>query len=247
MRILVVEDEIITALDLSNIIAELGHEVVGRASDYENALYLAKVELPEMVLVDVSLKGMKDGIQLAQSLREDFDLKIIFVTAFSDGDTIRRAKAYEPDGYIVKPFTKEDVFAAVELTSVGNTSPQGSRLDSEYAGTKHNAPTGLPPQVLKTVLGYIEKHFNRDLPLSELADLVGLNKDYFSTQFKRSLGTSPYRYIVHQRLEEAKRLLRNTELSIDQVANMVGYSNQAHFSAAFRKAFEVTPTEYRRA
>ena len=77
-----------------------------------------------------------------------------------------------------------------------------------------------------------------------MAQLAELSSYYFARQFKRSTGLSPHQYINQQRIEKAKRLLKQRKYSITQVAIECGFSNQSHFSRAFRKATDITPKRY---
>ena len=246
MRTLIVEDELITALDLSEILESYDHDVIGTASNYEDALFLAKSENPELTLLDVNLHGDKDGISLAKTLREEFNTIIIFVTAYADKDVLKRAKQYSPNGYIVKPFTADSIYAAIELANIDHLADGMRQFAKTASTTGLSVQEGLPRQITENVLDYIEKRFNRELPISELSDLVKLSEDYFTVQFKKSVGITPHQYIMKKRLEEAKYLLRHTDQPMDEIAKMVGYSNQAYFATIFRKHYGLTPSNYRK-
>jgi signal transduction histidine kinase len=114
-RILIVEDERITSDHLRRLLRRLGYEVVGIASNGTEAVDLLKKVHPDLLLVDVGLPGELDGIEIAQKAREDHDIPVIFLTAFSDPDTIRRARIPEPYGFIVKPFVEEELHATIEI------------------------------------------------------------------------------------------------------------------------------------
>jgi len=247
MRILIVEDEFITARDLQEIVGKCGHECVGKADTYEKALHLIKTEEPEIALVDISLKGSKDGIQFARTLREEFNIIIIFVTAYADPKTLLRIKAVKPNGFIVKPFTLESIFAAIEIATIDHVSTGMQSLAGEFKDGMSSTRKQLPLQLMKVITDYIDKRFNRDLPISELAEVINLSEDYFSVKFKESMGISPHQYIMSKRLDEAKHLLRHTDQSIEEVATMVGYKNQAYFATIFKRHFGMTPTQYKKA
>lgn len=247
MRILIVEDEFITARDLQEIIVKCGHECIGKADTYEKALHLVKTEEPELALVDISLKGFKDGIQFARALREEYNIIIIFVTAYADPKTLLRIKEVKPNGYVVKPFTFESIFAAIEVATIDHVSIGMQSLTSELSNDYYKTGKQLPLQLMKVITDYIDKRFNRDLPISELAKVVNLSEDYFSVKFKDAMGVSPHQYIMSKRLDEAKHLLRHTNQTIDEVATMVGYNNQAYFATIFKRRFGMTPTQYKKA
>lgn len=114
-RILIVEDEQITATDIEDTLTGLGYEVVGIAANAAMALDLARKRKPQMALMDIRLRGDVDGVETARSLREQFDIPSIFLTAHADERTVDRAREAEPLGYIVKPFTECELQAAIQM------------------------------------------------------------------------------------------------------------------------------------
>ena len=115
--ILIVEDEFIIAEHLRTIVEDLGHEVAGVAGRATEALALLRglPTLPAVALLDITLRGELDGIDLAGRLRAEFGLPVVFVTSLTDAATVARAKLVRPLGYLVKPFDKQEVFVALEM------------------------------------------------------------------------------------------------------------------------------------
>lgn len=245
MKIIIVEDEFITALDLKETLMELGHEVVGTAANYADAIYLAKTKEADLTLLDISINGPKDGVSLAKDLQDEYDMRIVFVTAFADTSTLIRVKALKPDGYLVKPFSKDSIKAVIELAMPDLPEDEPSKQPNKNSN-RMSPKTVVMPQNIKTTVDYINNRFNRDLPIQELADLVDLNVDYFSSQFKKVVGSTPQQYITQKRIDEAKHLLRYTALSISEVAQMVGYPNHSHFAAKFKQVVGMSPSDYKR-
>jgi AraC family transcriptional regulator len=102
----------------------------------------------------------------------------------------------------------------------------------------------LSPVQVRRVREYIREHLGTDIGLSELADQAGLSPHYFSLLFKHTLGASPYRYVLRERIDEAQRLLAAGRMSISEVALSLGFSDQSHFSQVFRKITGETPRRY---
>lgn len=113
-RILIVEDEVIVARTIASQLSQLGYIVTGTASSGKVAIAKTLETQPELVLMDIILKGDMDGIATASHIREQLDVPIIFLTAYDD-DTLERAKITQPFGYIVKPFTTKDLRIAIEI------------------------------------------------------------------------------------------------------------------------------------
>jgi PAS domain S-box-containing protein len=113
-RILVVEDEAIVAMDISVRLRALGYEVVGPASTGADALELAEATRPDLVLMDIMLRGGMDGVEAAQRIREATGAPVVYLTAYADDSTLRRAKVAEPLGYLLKPFEERELRTTIE-------------------------------------------------------------------------------------------------------------------------------------
>jgi signal transduction histidine kinase len=114
-RILVVEDERIVASDLASALTELGYTVPATVATGEDAIARVRELRPDLVLMDIRLQGAIDGIQAASSVREVHDVPVIYLTAHSDDETLRRAMQTEPVGYLVKPFSPPQLRCAIEI------------------------------------------------------------------------------------------------------------------------------------
>lgn len=113
-NILIVEDESIIALDIKDQLESLGYTVQAIVSSGEEALEEVKKIKPDLVLMDIVLKGDIDGVETAQKIRDSFDIPIIYLTAHSDEHTLKRAKITEPFGYIIKPSVNKELHGAIE-------------------------------------------------------------------------------------------------------------------------------------
>lgn len=114
-RLLVVEDESIVAMDIKHRAEGLGYDVLGIAASGEEAIKKTEENQPDLVLMDIVLKGKMDGIQAAQEIRERFDIPVVYLTAYSDEKTVGRAKLTGPFGYIIKPFEDRELHSAIEV------------------------------------------------------------------------------------------------------------------------------------
>ena len=115
IKTLIVEDELIIAEDMKGMLQELQHDVIGIASDCQEAEEILTHDIPDIALIDIHLRGGDDGISLARSIREKYDIPMVFITSYSDKATVERAKLVRPDGYIVKPFEKADLYTSIEI------------------------------------------------------------------------------------------------------------------------------------
>lgn len=115
IKVLVVEDESIVSKDIQNSLVKLGYTVVGSAATGERAIELANEVKPDIVLMDIMLKGAMNGIEAADIIRKSLRIPIIFLTAYTDDATLSKAKITEPFGYIIKPFKEIDLHTNIEM------------------------------------------------------------------------------------------------------------------------------------
>ena len=114
-NILVVEDESIVAKDISQSLKKLGYNVIDTASSGEAAVIIADEKKPDLVLMDIMLKGEMSGIDAANFIHEKNNIPVIFLTAYADESTLAKAKISEPYGYILKPFKEIDLHSNIEM------------------------------------------------------------------------------------------------------------------------------------
>ncbi len=113
--ILIVEDEALVAKDMQNRLISQGYDIAGWAISGEDAIAEAEASSPDLVLMDIHLKGSVDGIEAAEQIREKNDIPVVFVTALADDDTLDRAKVADPFGFILKPFSERDLHSTIEI------------------------------------------------------------------------------------------------------------------------------------
>jgi PAS domain S-box-containing protein/putative nucleotidyltransferase with HDIG domain len=115
IRILIVEDESLVARDIENMAVSQGYEVCGIASTGDQSIEMAAQFQPDLVLMDVIIKGSLDGISTAEKIWDSYRIPIIYVTAYADEHTLKRAKITEAFGYILKPFDERELKIAIEM------------------------------------------------------------------------------------------------------------------------------------
>ncbi|MDQ3191175.1 MAG: response regulator [Bacteroidota bacterium] len=115
VNILVVEDESIVSKDIQHSLKKLGYNVVGATATGEEAVTLAEETNPDIILMDIMLKGEMSGIDAAIKIKEKFNIPIIYLTAYADESTLNKAKITEPYAYILKPFKEIDLHTSIEM------------------------------------------------------------------------------------------------------------------------------------
>ncbi len=115
LNVVIVEDEMIIAEDIADILEGGGYKVCGIGKSYQTGIDLVKRHNPDILLLDIKLKGDKDGVDLAQTIRSDYNIPFVFISSHSDPSTVKRAAAANPYGYLIKPFDDKDVLVAIEI------------------------------------------------------------------------------------------------------------------------------------
>jgi CheY-like chemotaxis protein len=114
-RIMVVEDEAIVALEIERRLNTLGYFVSAIASSGSEAIQEAATSQPDLILMDIKLKGNMDGIEAAEQIRRQLNIPIVYLTAYADDSAFQRAKSTKPFGYLVKPFQERDLYITIEI------------------------------------------------------------------------------------------------------------------------------------
>jgi len=130
-NILVVEDEFITARHIADSLKELGYGVTGIVATGEEAVKKAAETRPDLVLMDIRLKGSMDGIQAAEQIAS-LEIPIVYLTSYSDDRTMERAKITEPYGYLIKPFTDTELKTTLEMAIYKHRRERSTREQAEW-------------------------------------------------------------------------------------------------------------------
>ena len=114
-NILVVEDEVIVAKNIQDKLEKLGYSVKATVTSGEEAVKKTEEMQPDLILMDIKLEGDMDGIETTKQIRKNFDIPIVYLTAFADDETLNRVKLTEPYGYIIKPFNERELQSNIEI------------------------------------------------------------------------------------------------------------------------------------
>jgi len=135
-RILVVEDENIISLEIQERLKTMGHAICGAATTAEEAVVKATDMHPDLVLMDIMLRGNRDGIEAAGEIKDSVPVPIIYLTAYADDRTLERASSTEPHGYLIKPFEDRELHAAIEMALYKHKAESRIReSEQRYAAT----------------------------------------------------------------------------------------------------------------
>jgi DNA-binding LytR/AlgR family response regulator len=216
VNILVVEDESIVSKDIQQSLKKLGYNVVGAASTGEVAVQLAEEKQPDLILMDIMLKGAMSGIDAATEIKEKLNIPVIYLTAYADESTLSKAKITEPFGYILKPFKEIDLHTSIEM-----------------ALFKHKKETELRKE-RDLLYSLVEnKEGNDILFVKANSKLVKLNtKDIYFVEALKDyvvINTANARYTIHSTMKDIQaklspadfiRVHRSFIVRIDKIASI---------------------------
>ncbi len=131
-RIMIVEDERIIARDIKNRLKELGYHVTAIASSGDEAIRKAADTHPDLVLMDIVLKGDMDGVQTAEQIQSQFNIPVIYLTAYADDGTLERAKTTKPSGYLLKPFHIKELRSSIEISLYKHLTERELREETKW-------------------------------------------------------------------------------------------------------------------
>ncbi|QYO68574.1 AraC family transcriptional regulator [Leptolyngbya sp. 7M] len=147
---------------------------------------------------------------------------------------------------LLSELKQENVGGKLYIESLANVL--AVHLLRQYAVSKPDLTLyeiGLPQRQLSQILEYIDDHLNQEIKLADLATLLGISQSHLSHRFKQSIGFTPHQYLLQQRIERAKQLLKHSDQSILEIALLCGFSSHSHLSQQFRKLTGMTPNDYR--
>jgi len=190
INVLVVEDESIVSKDIQHSLKKLGYNVVGSSATGEKAIELAETEKPDIILMDIMLKGEINGIEAAEVIRSMYSIPIIFLTAYADESTLSKAKITEPYGYILKPFKEIDLHTTIEMAIYKHGKEQQVVKERDLLYSLVGSKDGTNDFVFVKTNSKLVKLKNKDIFYIEAL------KDYVV------LHTAETRYTIHSTMKD---------------------------------------------
>ncbi len=216
---------------------------------------LRKVHLyhPDIVVTDQMMPEM-DGLEMLQCIRKDFQIShipVIILTAKNDDEAKTKAISLGANAYITKPFSKEYLLARMEQLLTERKlfhdriqQQQGENQDAESDGYEQFL-VKKDVQLLEKIHQVIEENMdNSDFNIDTIASSIGLSRSAFFKKLKSLTGLAPVDLVKEIRLNKSVELIKNTDLSVSEIAFAVGFKDSGYYSKCFRKKYNQTPREY---
>lgn len=200
LNIFIVEDESIVAKDIQNSLIKLGYNVVGFANNGLDAIEKIKELMPDLILMDIMIKGNLTGIEVSEKIKEDVNIPVIFLTAYADEGTFSRAKITEPYGYILKPFKEIDLHSSIEMAVYKHQKDAAllKERDFLYSLVENKEEKNRDILFVKAN-GRLVRVYLKDIYYVEAS------KDYVT------IVTEATRYTIHATMKEIDKKLGNTD------------------------------------
>lgn len=242
MHILIIDDHPEGLRALSGLLSSTGMRL-SWVTDPRKAVQRAEVLRPDLILLDVHMPQM-DGFAVCRLLQEaplTRQIPIIFLTSASAVDQRLQGLTTGGVDYVIKPFVPEEVLARIRIhTQRHRFLDKGLPDDAEPAASQD--PDQL---ILQAAMRLIAEQLGAPPPLAEIARQVGTHDKKLSGIFRQSLGMTVFAYIREERLRRSQQLLADSHLSVQDIAELVGFRSAANFATAFREKTGMTPSAFR--
>jgi YesN/AraC family two-component response regulator len=257
-KILVIENEKETREMLIECLELEGFEVISAENGLQG-VEQAHTHLPDVTICDITMPKL-DGYGVLKTLHQNLDtaiIPLIFLTGKSSKEEIRYGMELGANDYLVKPFTPEELLGAIAAKiKQKNTFQRWFAIKSQDTTESLEpvtddfakfAPLFASCSQLKTIYEFIEAHYHESIALKDVAEHFGFSAAYLTEFVKNQTGEPINRWIIKRRVTAARNLLLETEKSVEQIAEAVGYQSLNHFFRQFRQYYGNSPKAWRKA
>lgn len=237
-QLIIIDDEEHIGNGISNIFPweSVGFEVSGVFTDGEKALQYIETHNINVVMTDIRMPKLT-GIDLTRQLSIKYpDIKVIFMSGYSDFEYMKSAIIHSVCDYLLKPIKYEEL-----LTCFQRIQEQMNKELNINEPEKHHS---YYSQIINTTLEYIDDNI-KDASLESIAIKVNMSPSYLSRIIKEKSGKNFSTYLLEARMKKAANLLKGIDYRHYEIAFMVGYDNPKNFSRAFKQYYGISPKEFR--
>lgn len=237
LNVYIADDEVWVTLGLKKLLGKIDIEsyVVGIANNGLTAKEEIEMFKPDVVFTDIRMPGLS-GLDLLQAIPEvSPETKVVIITGFAEFAYAKEAVQHHAYDYLLKPIKKEDLIRV--MTAITN-----ERKDDD----EDEEPAPAYDRMIDNVISDIRDHYTEDISLTSLAAKYNISMGHLSKMIKEQLQINFSDYIASLRIQRAKELLRDESISIQEIAEIVGYNDYFYFTKVFKKVEGISPSKYRK-
>lgn len=248
-KVLLVEDEAVIREGLKKLVEEVveGFEVAAQATNGKVALEHLAVWLPDLLITDIRMSEL-NGLDLIKRVREQYpELPVLIISGYSDFEYAKQALRYGVSEYLLKPIDRLELAQFLDKLK-RKWEAERKLVQAKDRNSENSSQNGVDKeqrQIIRKVKELVHQRLDQEITLQYIADQVHLNLKYLSHLFKAETGQHFSDYVTEARLNQAKRLLKQTNLKIYEIAPMCGYASTKHFTVAFKHFAGLSPSEFR--
>lgn len=234
-KVFIADDEMWIVMGLKKLIEKSAKPfaVVGEANNGVTALEELEKKRPDILFTDIRMPGYT-GLELLEKLREKgLGLKVVFITGYADFEYAQSALRLGAFDYLLKPIDEDKLDEVLERLMGGSEETEGEDVE-------------VNPTTIQKIVQEIRSDYAKNITLTDLAGKYGISIGHLSGLVKKELNMSFSDYIAARRVQEAKELLKDDTLSIEEIAMQVGYSDYFYFTKVFKKNVGTSPSKYRK-
>ncbi len=249
-NILIVEDEKMIRMGIRVILqnGDIPHQMIRECRNGKEAIELLKETVYDLVITDIRMPGM-DGIQLSEwicnHIEEENRPSIIAVSGYAEFNYVREIMKNGAVDYILKPVDNEELIQLCwKIEEAYKNKLRERGIYQEDGGEVPNS-TFLNRKKIQEAVDYIYRNYKKNLDMVEVSNYVSMNYTVFSSEFKKYTHQSFPSFLKKLRIEKAKRLIKQTDLKLNEIAQRVGFEDQARFAKVFKEETGISPKTYR--
>ncbi len=239
MRVMLIEDEPNAMERYCSYISSYNpaFEIVAKASTYEMAKSLFAQSKPEIIFSDVVIPG-NTGLHFLQEIRSaNWDGLVVIISGYGDFSYAQKAIKLSVFDYLLKPVFQKDLEQVLDKILIV--------MDQKEPTIEHFTDRSLP-LYLRKAIQYIERNYNQEISLTAAAAFSSVSPAYLSSSFSKKCGMTFVEYLHAYRSEMAARYLVETDLTLEEIADRVGFGDSSYLNRCFKKRYKTSPGQYRK-
>ena len=244
MKLIIVDDEPKIRKGLFKLLdAQEGFNVTGVFEDVRSALKALYELEADVIITDIKMPEVS-GLELIRQIRErNLKLRIIILSGYSNFSYAQKAIELGVNRYLLKPTDPRELLSVLREVE-RELLPETPENEGEQ-GLGQEVKNEVGNLLVVKAIQYIEVHYGGKVTLKDMAGELHLSPNYLCELFKRHTGKNLMEYVTEYRMQKAKSYLNHVEYKVAEVGEMVGYKEAKYFSSAFKKAYGITPLDYR--